>query len=231
MSITSQLYQLQEIDTQLDSNEQAVERLSRLIGDNTKIIEFQDRLAVERLHLEEITVHQHSVEKELADINVKLAAVEKDLYGGKVRNPKELTDLQHESEALKTKRKQLEEKELGVLEQLELESATVNGLNGQLTKLKDEWQGRQEQFKVELEKSKNAVAAFKQKRQQLVSAIDPQAVTLYQDVKKQRPVAVARVEKGMCRSCRITLSVSEFHKVRAGHLIRCNNCGRILSMG
>jgi uncharacterized protein len=231
MTVTSQLYQLQEIDTQLDSNVQAVERLTRLIGSNAAIVEFETRLATERLHLEELTSQQHFVEKELADLASKQASVEKDLYGGKVRNPKELTDLQHESEVLKTKRSQVEEKELAILEQVELESATVNGLNGQLTKLKDEWQGQQTQFQLELEKSKASIASLTQKRQKFVSGIDPQAVAVYEEVKKKRATAVARVEQGLCRGCRISLSVAELQKVRTGKLIRCGSCGRILCMG
>jgi len=80
----------------------------------------------------------------------------------------------------------------------------------------------------DLEKLKAAIASLKEKRQLHVSGIDPQAVAVYGGVKKQRGTAVARVEQGLCRGCRISLPVTEFQKAKTGNLVRCGSCGRIL---
>ena len=228
MSVASQLYQLQEIDTELESDEQAVNQISRQIGDNKIIIEAQNRLTAERQHLEELTKQQRSLEGDIEDIASKVTTVEKELYGGRVRNPKELTDLQHEAEGLKTRRAPLEDKALETMEQVELATGNAASLDSELKKIESEWQSQQKQLSADLEKLMTAIAVLKEKRQAQVAGIEPQTVAIYQEVKKQRGTAVARVEQGLCRGCRISLPVSEFQKVRTGALVRCGSCGRIL---
>ncbi|MDP7524859.1 MAG: hypothetical protein QF713_00765, partial [Dehalococcoidales bacterium] len=112
MSVANQLYQLQEVDLELESNEQAVKQITRQLGDNEAVVKAQEELASERVELEKLTHQQHSVEWEVEDITGKFTTVEEQLYSGRVRNPKELTDLQHETEILKTNRAKLEEKAL-----------------------------------------------------------------------------------------------------------------------
>jgi len=219
---------LQEVDTELESDEKAVTRINIQLSDNTAVTEAQSRLDSARQHLAEQGKQQRSLENDIADITSKLTTVEKELYGGKVRNPKELTDLNRESEGLKTKRSQLEEKELGIMEQVEAASVTVTNLTGELKNLQAERQSQQKQLSTELEKVKEAIAGLKEKRKLLVEGIDPEAVTIYDGVKRQRGTAVARIEQGLCRGCRITLPVTEFQRAKTGNLVRCGSCGRIL---
>src|SRR3972149_7994159 len=103
MSIASQLHQLQEQDTELESDERAVSQITTQLGDNKTVTEAQSKLSAARQHLQELTKEQRSLEGDIEDISSKLTTVEKELYGGRVRNPKELTDLQREVEGLKTR--------------------------------------------------------------------------------------------------------------------------------
>jgi len=61
-----------------------------------------------------------------------------------------------------------------------------------------------------------------------VDEIDPAAVSAYREIKKQRGRAVARLERGTCRACGITLSTAQLQQARANQMFRCSNCGRIL---
>ncbi len=228
MSVVSQLYQLQEVDLELDSNDQAFQRITSQIGESEAVIETQNKLAAESKLMEEITQQQHSVEWDIDDIASKLTKVEEEMYSGRVRNPKELTDLQNETNALKNRRTQLEEKALEIMEQVELATSSLAALKSVLKKLLSEWKSQQRQFSAELKRLKGDISSLKEKRQILAGEIDPQAVELYQGLKKQRGTAVARVEQGLCRGCRIMLPVSEFRQARTGSLVRCGSCGRIL---
>ena len=55
-------------------------------------------------------------------------------------------------------------------------------------------------------------------------------LTLYDSLRKTtkgRPVA--RVERGMCQGCRITLSTMELQRARSAQSgVRCNSCRRII---
>lgn len=228
MSIPKQLYQLQEVDLELKSDEQAIRQITSQLGEDAVVVNARHKLALERQQLEELSKQQHSVEWEIDDLTSKLDAVEKELYSGKTLNPKELTNLQHEIDGLKTRRNQLEDKALGVMDRVERITQSIATLNSQLKTLETEWQSQQKQLSADMEQLQTALANLKEKRQRLAADIDPQVIEVYQEVKKQKGTAVAKVEQGICRGCRIALPVSELQQARSGSLIRCGSCGRIL---
>ncbi|MFC2011551.1 zinc ribbon domain-containing protein [Chloroflexota bacterium] len=228
MSIVSQLYKLQEVDLELESDERTLNHITSQLGESKIVIEAQNKLDSKHQHLEELIRQQQSVEWEIDDISSKLTSVEKNLYGGRIRNPKELTDLQHEADLLKANLTKLEDKALGIMEQVEASTKSASSLDKKLNRLEAEWQGQQKKLSAELEQLQSEIANLKQKRQLLVKEIDPQTVEIYQELRKKRGTAVARVEQGICYGCRISLPVSELQQVRTGSLVRCGSCGRIL---
>ena len=228
MSVPKQLYQLQEVDLELASNEQALKQVTSQLGEDEPVVRARNKLALEHQRLEELNRQQRSVEWEIDNITSKLTTTEEELYSGKIRNPKELTNLQHEIDGLKTKRNQLEDKALEVMDQVELATKSVATLNSKLKALEADWHSQQQQLSTNLEQIKTTVLNLKQKQQLLIDEIDPQVIEVYQELKKQKGTAVAKVEQGICRGCRISLPTTEIQLTRSGSLVRCSSCGRIL---
>lgn len=228
MNVSKQLYQLQEADLELESNEQALERITSQLGENQTVVAARDKLALEQKHLEELKQQQHSIEWEVDDLTAKLKNVEKDLYSGRITNPKELTNLQHEAEGLKAQRSQLEDKLLEIMEQVELTSASIASISGELKALEDDWHHRQQQLSRDMEQLKTLLADLGNKRQLLSAEIDPQAIEVYSDLKRKRGTAVVKVEQGICRGCQLSLPASDLQQVRGGGLVQCSSCSRIL---
>jgi len=228
MSVVKQLYQLQEVDLAIESNEQALSRIGSQLGESQAVISTQHELALERQRLEELSQQQHSAEWEIDDLTNKISTAEKKLYDGQIGNPKELASLQHEVETFKARRKQLEDKALAIMEQVELATASVASKSSELKTLEAEWHSQQQQLSTEMEQLKTIVSELNHKRQLLSAKIDPQAVEFYSELKKQRRTAVAQVEQGICRGCRISLSTAELQQARSGSLVHCSSCGRIL---
>ena len=228
MSVAKQLYQLQEVDLELESNEQALNQIASQLGESKAVIETQNKLASERRHLEELTRQQRSVEWEIEDITSKLTTAEKELYSGNIRNPKELTNLQQETDSLKVKRHKLEDQALEIMEKAELATKSVATLDSELRKSKTEWQSQQQKLSTDLKQLETAISNLKHKRELLATEIDPQVTEIYHELKRQRGTAVAKVEQGICRGCRISLPVTELQRARSGSLVRCSSCGRIL---
>ena len=228
MNVVKQLYQLQEVDLELESNEQALNQSASQLGESQAVIRAQAKLKLEQQRLEELKREQHSAEWEIDDLITKLTTTEKKLYGGSIRNPKELTNLQHEIDGLKTKRNQLENKALELMDQVELTEASVASLSSQLKRLEDEWHRQQQQLSSRIEQLKTILSDLEHKRQLQLAKIDPQAVEFYHELKKQKRPAVAKVEQGICLGCRISLAITELQQARSGNLVQCSSCGRIL---
>jgi len=228
MGVAKQLYQLQEVDLELESNERALQQVASQLGESQEVVRARNKLASERQRLEELRRQQHSLEWEIDGIATKLTAAEDKLYSGSICSPKELANLQHEVDGLKTRRSQLEDKALDIMEQVELATASVATIDSQLKTMEAEWQSQQQQLSADMEQLKAVLSNLKHKRQTLAAEIDPRAVELYQELKNQKGTAVAKVEQGICRGCRISLSATELQRARSGSLTQCSSCGRIL---
>ncbi len=228
MSIVKQLYQLQELDLDTASNEQALKQKVGQLGESQAVVKTQTELTSEQQRLDDLRHQQHSAEWDIDDLTGKISTVEDQLYGGKITNSKELTGLQHEVNTLKTKRDQVENNALEIMDQVEQAEASVTALTEELEKLKGEWHSQQQQLSSEIDHLKSKLSDLQKKRQQLSTEIDPQTLELYEQLRRQKGQAVAKIEQGICRGCRISLSSSELQQARGGNLVQCSSCGRIL---
>ncbi len=228
MGIAKQLYQLQELDLEIESNEQAVNQIARQLGESQAVVRAQTEFTQAQQHVEELKRQQHSAEWEINDLLDKLTAAEDKLYSGTVKNPKELSSLQHEVDGLKARRNQLEDETLETMDQVELATASVASLGSKFKKLEAEWHNQQQQLSTDMEQLQTKLSDLKHKRQQLSAKIDPSAVEFYHELKKQKGTAVAKIEQGICHGCRISLSTAELQQARSGSLVHCSSCGRIL---
>jgi len=228
MSVAKQLYQLQEIDLAIESDEQALSQIVSQLGESNEIASARAKLASEQQRLEELSHQQRSAEWEVDDVSNKISAIEGKLYGGQIGNPKELANLQQDAEILKTRRSQLEDKALVIMEQVEQAAAGVASQSSQIEALEAEWHNQQQQLSTEMERLKTRLSELIQKCQQLSADIDPQVVEFYARIRKQKGTAVAKVEQGICRGCRISLPTADLQKSRENSLVQCSSCGRIL---
>jgi len=228
MNVARQLYQLQEIDLEIESDERTLEQVTSQLGESQTVLRAKAQLESEQQRLEELKHQQHTAEWEIDDITTRIATAEESLFGGRIKNPKELASLQHEVETFKTRRDGLEEKALEVIDQVEQAEASLAEIKSRLEGLTADWQRQQKQLAEEQARLEAAIAELKQKRQLLSEQIEPQAVELYQALKKGKGRAVARVEQGICRGCRISLPTTDLQRARGSNLVQCSSCGRIL---
>ncbi|MFC1987247.1 zinc ribbon domain-containing protein [Chloroflexota bacterium] len=228
MSVAKQLYQLQEIDLELESTEQAMSQIASQLGESEVIVRTRNKLALEHQRLEELNRQQRSLEGEGDDVASKLTTTEEELYSGRIRNPKELTNLQLEVDGLKAKRTQIEDKTLEVMDEVELATQNIAAVDSTLKTLEAEWHSQQQQLSAQMEQLKTILSDLKHKRQLLAAEIDPQAIEAYTELKNRKGTAIAKVEQGICHGCHISLPVSELQQARVGGLVQCGSCGRIL---
>jgi predicted nucleic acid-binding Zn-ribbon protein len=228
MGVAKQLYQLQEVDLELDSNEQALKQFISQLGESQAVVKAQTKLNSEQKRLEDLEHQQHSAEWEIDDLTNKLTPAEEKLYSGTIKNPKELANLQQEIEGLKAKRSQLEDKTLEIMDQVEAATASVATAKSELEGVEAEWHSQQQQLSTEIEQLKATIAKLEQERQLLSADIDPKAIKLYDELRKRKGTAVAKVEQGICTGCRISLPSTDLQQARGDNLVQCSSCRRIL---
>jgi predicted nucleic acid-binding Zn-ribbon protein len=228
METTRQLYELQDLDNEIEKIEQSLADKNSQLGNRETLNTAQEKLAAEQKHLEELKHQRREAESEVNDILSKISAAEQQLYGGKITNPKELSNLQHEINTFKSKNDELETKALGVIDLMEAAEKSVAAVTDEYKIIEEKWNSLQKQLAIEIEQLKANLAELKPEHEQLIAQIDVPTLTLYKKLRQQKRQAVAKVEQGICRSCRISLSASAMQRARSGQPIQCGSCGRIL---
>ena len=228
MSIAKQLYQLQEVDIELERAESAVQHIKRQIDECAALTAARTRLAAAKQHLTELNLRQRSLDLDLDSINTRLKKIEEELFSGHVRNQKELAALQREDENLKTNRGNLESRELLVMEESDLAGKNLKIAEIEFQSVAAGWEKEKIKLTADLEQATSVLAEVSLRRRQLAALIEQPVLTVYQDLKRTRGKAVVAVERGICTGCRIAQSVTDLQKIRSGQLVRCGSCGRIL---
>jgi hypothetical protein len=230
MSILArQLFQLQELELALEGNEQSQVKIGAQLGESQDVVKARARRDAEQKHIEELAKQQKTTEWEIEDLTVKIKAIEKKLYEGRIFNSKELSSLQTEAEDFKKRRSGLEDKALEVMEQTDAARKALLKLAEEVGLLEARWQDQQKQLHSELEQLKTNQVDLEGKKQALLVQIEAGAVEIYRDLRKRKAgIAVAKIEQGTCKGCRITLPNSDLQQAKGSGLVRCNSCGRIL---
>jgi predicted nucleic acid-binding Zn-ribbon protein len=228
MSVTRQLYDLEELDSAIERTVQLLEQKTAQLGVRDELDAARDRLTEARQQLEGLKRRHREAEAEVDDLLSKIAAAEEQLYGGKITNPKELSSLQHEVTALKAHSDQMETDTLVIIDQVEEAEQAAAVAAAEYDRLDEAWQFQQKQLAEEIAQLNVDLEGFHQQRHQAAAQIESGAIALYEKVRQQKKPAVARVEQGICQVCRMSLSASGLQRARSGQPVQCGTCGRIL---
>jgi predicted nucleic acid-binding Zn-ribbon protein len=228
MSLAGQLYKLQQVDLELQKKQQELNEVENQLSDNTALVIAESKVASQKEQLEDAKKKQKSSEWELEDLQEKIRQIESKLYSGTTKDPKELVNLEKEVKGLKSQIRTKEDTLLGLMSQVEETEAKVKTTYEELERLKREWEQRQETFRPRKSEIETVLAKLRGDRNGLAQQIDSEAFNIYERIRLTRGQAVVKVERGRCLGCHITVPTSQWQKAKAGDLIQCNNCGRIL---
>lgn len=228
MSLPGQLYKLQQLDIELQKRRQVIDEVTRQLSENKALVAAESQLTSQKQQLREANKRQKNIEWELEDLQERSNHLHNKLYSGMVKNPKELVNLQHEVETLKSKTRGREDELLELMSQVEELEAKVEASTRELQKMRQEWQQKQEILQEKKMESEADLANFSKTRQELAQQISPEALKLYEQIKLARGQAIAKVEQGKCQGCYITLPTGQWQRARTGELVQCSSCNRIL---
>ena len=233
MSSPFKLYRLQQTDSQIDRRTTRVAEIETALKDDEPLKRRTRAVQSAEHELKELRKVLQRAEDNVSGQRVKIEQTEATLYSGKVKNPKELQDLQNEAAALKRYLVVLEDRQL---EAMLAEEEAASKFDKAVHKLKNEQsQFNQMQSDLSNEKSKleNEIVRLQGERTATTGAIPEDDLFLYQKLRVQRRgIAVAKVSNKACSACGSLLSATLLHSSRSPNQItRCDTCGRILYFG
>lgn len=233
MSQPFKLFRLQQIDSQIDRLQARLGEIDASLQDHSAqtLATTEHDSAQSELNLKLKMLKR--AEDDVRSQRLKIEQTEATLYGGKVRNPKELQDLQNEIAALKRYLSVLEDRQLEAMLEVETSEESEQAAAGRLEAINRTANEQHAGLEAERARLESEVEHADTERQAAISSIPEEDLSLYQQLRRQRKgLAVSKVSDRYCSACGATLSSTQLHAARSStQLTRCDVCGRILYSG
>jgi len=230
MTIAADLYALQEIDSAIEAAKASLAAVKEQLGESEELIAGREAVEEARDALEGVSKQQRDLEWRVDDLRSRLSDVEAKLYGGSVRNPKELASVQEEANILKGQLRRREDELLDLMVRGEERQAALREAEESLAEVDRRWRQEQKELASEKERLEGELAGLEERRGRQSDLIEARVLALYDNLWERRQGrAVVKVERGMCGGCRISLPMTVLQKARSGvDVVQCVSCERIL---
>ena len=229
LTAVKDLADLQAVDLQLDRVRKRLGQIETTLKGNAELTAARAQKEEAHKQLQQLQIRQKELEMDVETTEDRHKTFEARLMGGEA-NARELPAMQKELQSLKDRRAAFEEQELAVMNQVEAARAAAKDWDEKAAKAAEQWKSAQGNLLLEKEQLEAEADSLRERRNSMAPGLIPQAKQTYDRVRaKKGGVAVARVERGICSGCRISLPTTLIQRARIGkELVFCSSCGRIL---
>jgi hypothetical protein len=169
-------------------------------------------------------------ELEAASLQSRIRELDRRLYGGTVRNPAELMEMQRELEAMRGKLSTAEDDALERMEQVDQSLATLQSASALVAARESQRRESMEPLRARLATLTAEKDVLSVERDAVRADTDPSDLSLYARIAAHRRPAVTGLAGEFCAGCHMPVSNEERRAVRTGTgLTQCANCDRILA--
>jgi predicted nucleic acid-binding Zn-ribbon protein len=230
MSRSKKLFQLQKIDSATDQAKTRIKEINSILEEDEELIQAQDQEAAARRRLEEKRKILKRAEREVKDQERKIEKNNAKLYGGKVTNPKELEDLQLESESLERYLAILEERQLEAMLEVDQSQATHKQTLQKLQEIQKKRKNLHHDLNQEKSELEKKIQGLFNQRESALEGISEKDMQEYEMLRESLGgIAVAKVNNNSCSACGTQIPSAVYQKARsASQLTHCKTCNRIL---
>lgn len=229
MSQAQVLYDLQQIDTEIRNKKQRLGEVLRLQKEPASLLAARENAREADTELKKRQAHHKALSQEIAALAEKAKRSEERLYSGAVKNTKELTDLQHEVEALTRRRAALEDEALLAMMSVDEQKAAWDAADAEAARLGSDFETASATLRQEQQALALYLNGLLEKRGRQATLAQPALLKNYEQLLQQKNgLAVVGLRANKCQGCQLTLSANIIRAADEGKLIRCDNCGRFL---
>ena len=233
MTSIKQLFSLQELDLALDAIQSQKSQAERELNARLILEQMETALTEEKDKLSEAQESHQVFRQEAAELRERVPHLEERIYSGDITTSRELASVEQEAGHV---RKQLDDMEMRMLELTVAADSSRNriaSLENELETKQVAWESRQAELTQQVERLASEEVAIQAQRGELAATVDERELQKYDLLRKSKGGrAVAKVERGLCQACRMSLPTQHLQRVRSGRqTVLCNSCGRMLWPG
>ena len=230
MSAALGLYRLQQVDSQTDQIRARLYKIHETLENDIELRAAMDAVSAAESDHKSTSNSVKSSESDVERQRIKIEQAEASLYGGQVKNPKELQDLQMEVASLKKHLATLEERELEAMVHAEETENALGKAKDKLQKVQMRLKEQNRDLAGESEALSKGLERLESERKAVVDNLAEAMLATYEKLRKQKNgVAVTSMIENSCSACGTTLTQSQHQNARStNQLFNCPTCGRIV---
>lgn len=228
-----QLFCLQELDLALDAIQSQKSQAEEELTARLELEQMETALAEEQGRLAETQDSHQSFRQEAEILREQMPGLEERIYSGDINTAREMVSAEQEAGHV---RKQLDDMEMRMLEltvAADNSRSRITSLESELEVKRVDWESRHAELTQQVEQLTTEEDAIQVQRNELADTVDQQELQKYDILRKRKGgTAVAKVERGLCQACRMSLPTQHLQQVRSGRqTVLCSSCGRMLWPG
>jgi len=231
MASPAQLFRLEQLDADLDHRRAALAEARRRLQRDPEAEASEARLERARREEREAITQQRRLEGDLAEVESRLKRDHDRLYSGQIVDSRELASLEREMQTYRERRDATETALLGAMEQTERLQEEAATLGRQTEAGRAQRETGRPALVRQVEEMAAALVDCEAEREALAAELDAPALSMYTRLRQRAGHAVSHVSGGVCQWCRVGIPPKDVQHARAGALVNCTNCGRILYVG
>lgn len=230
MNTIKQLHDLQEIDLRTEELETSLTNVRVKLADESPIISAKQEAAQLELRLEAINTNRRTAERTISDLQEKLQKVETRLYGGEIKNPRELEATEEERSFIGDQQREQEDALLEIMVVADEAESGFRKSHETLERLENARPNEVAELKETETSLSEELTSLRKDRERMAPTLEANQYRTYESLRKSKNGrAVAKVERGTCQGCRLTLSTMELQRTRSAQgIVQCSSCRRIL---
>ena len=223
------LIELQEIDLKLDKVTEErgdlpsiVEKLQLSLNEKKQVMQEQ------KDKIKELKVESGTLETELGVLKEKMKKYEGQLY--QVKTNKEYDAIANETENVKQKIQEIENKIISDVETSETLDKSNTEIAAEIEKLESDFSENDAELKEKISASSEEENLLKQEREIVKKRLTQQQIISYERIRNaKKGIAVAYCNGGVCSGCFSFLPPQKVVEIRSmKQLFQCESCGRIM---
>lgn len=230
MSASLGLFRLQQVDRQIDRARTQLDTIRKTLENDVELKAALQGVETSQLENHRASHEMKNAEAEVDAQRIKIEQAESSLYGGNVKNPKELQDLQKDIVSLKKYLATLEERQLEAMMKAETAENELQKAKTELDKVQARLGSEHGKLIDEQAGLFRQLEQLTEEREAAITPIEVGLLQIYENLRQiKRGVAVIEVIDNACTACGTTVNASFQQNARSQkQIVNCPSCGRIL---
>jgi len=233
MSRSETLYQLQRYDSGIDQAVKRIQAIDSILSDTTEFDKALNKQEEHKIFLAEKHKILKSTEHTVTIQNQKITQNQNKLYSGAVTNPKDLEDLQLESDSLHKYLSVLEERQIEAMLESDQAQEICDLSSSLVEEISQKKQTERELLSTEKSAIESKISSFQSYRETLLANAEIPDMSIYENLRKSSGgIAVTLMQNSSCSACGSNIPSAVEQEARSPKKLSfCPACKRILHSG